>query len=152
MQRTEFEMLTLKRRSTAAPERAKRLDCLVGPRTAMVKVDSERLEFLLHPSASNSEHDSPTRKYIHCRDFLCSVNRMPLRQDQYAGRELDCFRNCSNVGERYERVRDRYVVSSRHLSIFASRVRQMFDRDCDVLHTPQRFKTASLGRGRPNPP
>jgi hypothetical protein len=24
----------------------------------------------------------------------------------------------------------------------------MFDRDCDVLHTPQRFKTASLGGDR----
>src|SRR5260370_39272006 len=120
MQRTEFEMLTIKRRNAGAPERAKRLDCLVGPRTALVKVYSERLEFLLHPSASNSEHDSPTRKYIHCRDFLCSVNRMPLRQDQYAGRELDCFRNCSNVGARDERVREWYVVASRQLSVFAS--------------------------------
>src|SRR5260370_33512946 len=100
MQRTEFEMLTIKRRNAGAPERAKRLDCLVGPRTAMVKVDSERFEFLLHPSASNSEHDSPTRKYIHCRDFLCGVNRMPLRQDQDAGRDVDCFLNRSNEGGR----------------------------------------------------
>src|SRR6266576_1911126 len=119
MQGTEFEMLALERRGTSAPERAQRLDCLVGPRTALVKIYSERLEFLLHPSAANPEHDPPAREHIHCRDFLCGVNRMPLRQDQNASPKLECFRNSSNVGERDERVRDRNVVAARHLSIFA---------------------------------
>src|ERR1700687_5697199 len=104
MQRTEFEMLALKRRTAAAPERAQRLDCLVGPRTALVKGNSERLRLLLHPSAANSEHDAPARKYIHRRDFLCGVNRMPLRQDQPASPALDCLRNPGNVAERGEGV------------------------------------------------
>src|SRR6266852_76872 len=151
MQRAEFEMITLERRSTATPEHAQRLDCFVGPRTALVKIYSERFEFLLHPSAANPEHDAPAREHIHRRDFLCAINRMSLRQDQHASPELDGFRNRSNVGERDERVRDRDVVASRHLSIFASRVRQMFYRDCDVLDAPQRFKTASLGGGSQMP-
>src|SRR6266566_4841062 len=100
MQRTEFEMLPLKRRRTAAPQHAQRLDCLVGPCPALMKIYSERLEFLFHPSAANPEHDAPAREYIHRRDFLCGVNRMPLRQDQHAGPELECFRNRSNVRER----------------------------------------------------
>src|SRR5216683_8399508 len=103
MQRTEFEMLALERRGTSAPERAQRLDCFVGPRTAVVKVYSERLEFLLHPSAADAEHDPSTREYVHRRDFLCGVNRMPLRQDQHASPELERFRNRGNVGERDER-------------------------------------------------
>src|ERR1700682_1164962 len=100
MQRTESEMLSLKRRRTAAPECAQRLDCFVGPRTALVKVYSKRLEFLLHPSAANPEHDAPARKYIHRGDFLCGVNRMPLRQNQHASPELEWFRNRGDVGER----------------------------------------------------
>src|SRR6266850_2503087 len=136
MQRTEFEMLALKRRGPAAPKRAQRLDCLVGPRTALVKIYSERLEFLLHPSAANPEHDPSAREYIHCRDFLCGVNRMPLWQDQHASPELDCFRNRSNVGERDQRVRYRNVVAARHLSIFASGIRQMFHRDRYMLDAP----------------
>src|SRR5260370_35137951 len=123
MQRTKFEMLPLKRRRTAAPQHAQRLDCLVGPCPALMKVYSERLEFLLHPSAPNPEHDAPTRKYIDRRDFLSGVNRMPLRQYQHASPELECFRNRSNEPGRDERVPDRKVVASRHLSRFASRIR-----------------------------
>jgi len=48
-------MLTLKGRSAFAPERAHGQNGFIGHRAATMEIDSKRLEFLFHPSASNSK-------------------------------------------------------------------------------------------------
>src|SRR5262249_40178682 len=100
MERTELEMLALKRCSSIFPQHAQRLDTLLRHCASVMEVCSERLELLLHPSAADPENDSPPREHIHGRDFLCGVNRMPLRQDQYSGRELDGFGHRRHIRER----------------------------------------------------
>src|SRR5262249_27244744 len=51
MERTEPEMLALKRCGSILPQYAQRLDRLIGYRAAVMEVYSERLELLFHPSA-----------------------------------------------------------------------------------------------------
>src|SRR5215472_14335199 len=100
MERTELEMLALERCGSILPKRAQRLDCLVGHGAAVMEVYAERLEFLFHPSAADSENDPSAREHVHGRDLLGGVDRMPLRQDQYSGRELDGFGHRRHIGER----------------------------------------------------
>src|SRR6516162_11299252 len=100
MERTELEMLALKRCGAIFPQRAQRLDRLIGHRAAVMEINSERFEFLLHPSAADSENDSSAREHVHGRDFLCRVDGMPLWQDQYSGRKLDGFGHRCHIRER----------------------------------------------------
>src|SRR5262249_19097132 len=148
MERTELEMLALKRGGSIFPQHAQRLDRLIGHRAAVMEVYSERLELLFHPSAADSENDSPAREYIYGRDFLCGVDGMPLGQDQYSGREFDGFSHRRHIRERDKRVRNCDIVTAGHAAILAARIRQVFDGNRDVFHAPQRFETAALGGGR----
>src|SRR5215469_1053004 len=133
MERTELEMPALKRRGSIFPQRAQCLDRFVGHRAAAMEVYSERLEFLFHPSTADSENHSSTREYIHGRDFFGRVDGMPLRQDQYSGRELDGFGHRRDVRERDKRVRYRDIVATGHAAILAAGIRQVFDGNRDML-------------------
>src|SRR5580700_6696710 len=112
VQRPELEILALERGRTFAPERTHRLDGFVGHRAATVEIDPERLEFLFHPAAADPKHHAPARQHVKRRDLFSGVNRMPLRQNQYAGRKFDRFGDRRNICERYERILDWHIIAA----------------------------------------
>jgi hypothetical protein len=87
------------------------------------------------------------RQHVERRDLLRDVQRVALREDQDAGRELQGLRHGGDVRQRDQRVGNRHLLGGGDLSGRVVRVgRLVADRDDDVLDGPDRLDAGALGR------
>ena len=149
LERRPAEVLPGERLGRLLPERAQRAHRLGRARGAVLERDAERLELLAQPADADAEDHPPVRQHVERRDLLGDVDRMALRQEQYARREAELFRHGGREGEGQKRVQERDVLRTGDLARRAVGIhRAVPDRDDDVLDRPERFDADVLGRTR----
>src|SRR5580693_746728 len=99
----EIEKLAMKFRNGGRPRRAHQLDGLVGVGAALFKRYAECAKLGFEPSTGDSRDDASRRQPVEGCEFLCEMNRVAIRHDDHAGRELDSSGDGGDVGERRDR-------------------------------------------------
>jgi CofD-related protein of GAK system len=137
----ERDEAALEARSLLRPERAHRLDILVGARALVFEGHAERVELLLQVADAEPEDEAPAREYVEAAELLREHERVALRQDHDAGAEADRLGRRGDVGQRSRRVQHGEVRRS-------GRRRRLRGRQHHVLTGPDRIEAGGLGGAR----
>src|SRR5713226_300802 len=106
--------------SLAAPQASHRLDVFTRAPRAVLPRYSERLEFLLQPSDSDSQGESSATQIVEGRAELGEQHRIVLGDETNAGREPNPAGAGGRIGQREEWIKQRGVGGNRN--ILAARV------------------------------
>ena len=71
------------------PEPPQQVDLLLGAPAAVVEVLAERLELDVVPADPDAEPQTPAGEHVDLGRLLRDERRLPLRQDEHAGDELE---------------------------------------------------------------
>src|SRR5579875_1940207 len=115
----------------------------------MMEIEAERVEFLLEPSRADAEDHPAVREHVERGDLLGGIERMALRENQDAGRELDLRGDRRDKGERNQRIGNRNVLAAGNLAALRIGIGRLVAlRDDDMFDRPERFDAALLRRDR----
>ena len=86
------------------PSEVYRLQRLVSERTTLSEVDTKSFELFLLVAGSNPQNESSIRKHLQCGACLRGQERIPVRQDENIGYELELARQGCQSTKRHERI------------------------------------------------
>src|SRR5713101_5187443 len=116
---------------TLGQEAAERRDHLVGPPATLRELHAERLELVLVPARSDTEHEALARQVPERLDLASQRDRVVVGQDQEAGRQPDPRGDAGGVGEAEQRRHPHGAVKAGRLQ--------------EVLGDPERVEPEVVG-------
>ncbi len=105
----EVDEAAVKFRMVVVPEVLHRVEILVGDRAAILEVGADRAELGLEIAHTDAEHRPAVAQHVEGRELLREHDRVALREDHDAGRELDRRGVGRGPREREQRIERRVL-------------------------------------------